>query len=177
MKNCIEELKELAVRLQTKYITKEDITFELSELLYKVKQLSTEIENYKDISNNNNTAFEITPYDVDKVAYFLARYEHKDLTKQRITKAIEEFSTRLGVKPSTLRNKRDIYAPFVYEIKDKEIREAMKTNPNLKYKEPRNGWKIADRDLSPIMQETYDECSVMSHDQLLAEVKEILRIK
>lgn len=174
MENEIKDLINLTIKLQSKYFNKQDISLDLSELAYKLNNLSDNLKIYKEKIITENFSDEKTPDEINKVAYFLARYEHKDLTKKRITKAIEEFSLKLGVKPSTLRNKRDTFAPLVYDIKDNELKEAIKLNPKLKYKEPRNGWKIANRELTPALQETYDECKNKSHDELLAEVKSIL---
>lgn len=111
--------------------------------------------------------------EVNKVAYFLARYEHFSISNiPRQTPAIRAIAEKLGVKLSSLRNKRDFFDSLVKV--DKQIDKNAKTfSFDLTIRE---GWKQKLEELSPELQETYAECSDKTYEQLLKEVKKILEL-
>lgn len=158
------------INIQRKYYNKEDISVELSELLVKAK--NGELSSQESIKKP--TRIFVQNYeDVNKIAFFLSLYDHYEISKiKQPTIAIRELAEKLNVKPSTLRNKRDNFDPFIKSKKEKL--QKTKAFKNLTI---RKGWVKAERDLPPKLQQTYDECINKSHDELLAEVKKILNLK
>ena len=154
------------VNIQRKYFNNEDISVELSELLVKAKNENQEI------SPKISRTFLQNYEEVNKVAFYLALYDHYEISKLRQpTLAIRELADKLQVKPNTLRNKRDNFNPYIIDKK-----QELKNTKAFKNLTIRYGWPKGNRKLPPQLQQTYDECINKSHDELLAEVKKILKL-
>ncbi|MBQ8459322.1 hypothetical protein IJ541_04385 [bacterium] len=154
------------VNIQKKYFNNEDISIELSELLVRVKRgeyaknlsLSRDyLDNYKDIN---------------KVAYFLAKFDHYEISKElRPTPAIREIAEKLNVKANTLRNKRDMFDSVVKKDKQKLLSKKEYEHLTIRTGRFKENEQVI---LPPKLAETNNECIDKSHDELLAEVKNIL---
>ena len=159
------------INIQRKYFNNEDISVELSELLVKAK--NGEFQNQASSTQKPTRIFVQNYEEVNKIAFYLSLYDHYKISQlKQPTLAIRELAEKLQVKPSTLRNKRDNFDPFISEKKEK-----LKNTKGFNNLKTRKGWVKANRNLPPQLQQTYDECINKSHDELLAEVKEILNLK
>lgn len=155
------------INIQRKYFNNEDISVELSELLVKVKN------DHQENTKMPTRTFLQNYEEVNKVAFYLALYDHYNISKlKQPTLAIRELAEKLQVKPNTLRNKRDNFNPYI-----KSKKEELQHTKEFKNLKIRFGWPKENRSLPPQLQQTYDECINKSHDELLAEVKEILNLK
>jgi hypothetical protein len=98
-----------------------------------------------------------------KVAYYLSRFEPDKLFPRfNKTQVFEELSKILGVKPNTLRNKRDMFDPFCNKLKTRGPK--------------RKGWWQNDR-LPDDMQTIYNRYLHMPEEEIEKEIKEILNVK
>jgi hypothetical protein len=98
-----------------------------------------------------------------KVAYYLSRFEHDELfPHHNQTQAFESISKILGVKLTTLRNKRDMFDPFCNKLKTKGPK--------------RKGWWQNNR-LPEDMEIVYNRYLHMPEEKIEKEIKEILKIK
>lgn len=97
-----------------------------------------------------------------KVAYYLSRFEHDKLfPNNNQSQAFEEISEILGVKLTTIRNKRDMFDPFCNNIKDKGPK--------------RKGWWQNDR-LSNDMERIYIYYQNLEEKEIEKEIRDILNI-
>jgi hypothetical protein len=98
-----------------------------------------------------------------KVAYYLSRFEHDNLFPHYTqTQAFEVISEILGVKMTTLRNKRDLFDPFCNKIKTKGPK--------------RKGWWQKDR-LPDDMERIYNRYLHVPEEEIEKDIKEILNLK
>jgi hypothetical protein len=98
-----------------------------------------------------------------KVAYYLSRFEPDKLFPRfNKTQVFEESSNILGVKPNTLRNKRDMFDPFCNKLKTRGPK--------------RKGWWQNDR-LPDDMQSVYYRYLHMLEEEIEKEIIEILKMK
>jgi hypothetical protein len=96
---------------------------------------------------------------VNKVAYYLSRFDHENLLpNSNSTGAINIISDILKVKANTLRNKRDSFDPYCNELKTTGTK--------------RKGWW--QKTLSEDMQRIFDEYKNKSVYEIETEVKRIL---
>ena len=154
------------VNIQKKYFNNEDISIDLSELLVKVKrgEYAKNLALSRDYLNNYK--------DINKVAYFLAKFDHFEISKEfRPTPALREIAQKLNVKANTLRNKRDMFDSVVREDKQKLLNKKGYENLTIRTGRFKENEQII---LPPKLSETQKECKNKSHDELLAEVKNIL---
>lgn len=180
MKELITEAIECYQQISEKYINKEDISQLLLKLNVSLYNLKKEVEATEKPEKGKRKATDSRKViqnseDVNKVAYFLARYEHYDLSKQRQTPALRIIAEKLGIKFETLRNRRDYFDKFVQDEKQKANEEDEKKGKQPKLT-PRFGWR--DAVLNPEMETIMQECRPenKTKEQLLKEVKEILGI-
>jgi len=170
MKETILKLNETIKETQLKYLMKEDITVPLSELVVLSNNLIKAYEEYEKSPSKKPIAERKVIKNreaVNKVAYFLSRYEHYAISNEkRPTPAIRKIAEKLDIKYSSLRGKRDSFDYFVKKEKRKD-----KEHPELII---RNGWKT--ENLSKELQVIYDECKGKSYEKLLGEVEEILKL-
>jgi len=132
MKKKLIELNECIQEIMKKHINGEDIFVPLSDLAVRANRALKAYENLEeDILSKKAGKKKIyasrnlvtNKKEVNKVAYFLARYEHfaiSDIPRQ--TPALREIADKLGVKLTTLRNKRDCF-DFHLSKEDKEAKE------------------------------------------------------
>ena len=98
---------------------------------------------------------------VNKVAYFLSRFEHTDLFNCSQTEAMDKISILLNIKKTSLRNIRDSFDPYVNELKEKHLVK-------------RKGWWHVE--LLPDYKKIYDYYENKSKEEILSEVKNILNL-
>lgn len=183
MKDKITEIIECEQELLKKYLNGENIVVEFSDLIVRTNRLLKSYEsleenilalraNKKKIYTSRNLV--LNKKEVNKVAYFLARYEHVELSDKKQTPALREIANKLGIKFSTLKNRRDAFDGHVKKAKEDD-NEKKRFPFTLT---PRNGWGDDEHhELSKELQEIYDECNDTNkkpYKQLLKEVKEIL---
>ncbi len=97
-----------------------------------------------------------------KVAYYFSRFEHDILyPKYTQEKAFEKASEILGVKKNTLKNKRDLFDPFVNDLKERGNR--------------RKGWHQKGK-LSDAMEKVFSRYLHMDETDIEKEIREILGI-
>lgn len=95
------------------------------------------------------------------VAYYLSRFEHDILYPDfSQSQAIEHISKVLGVKSSTLRQKRDAFDPYVNELKTRGIKR-------------RGYWQ---KTLSFDMKEVFDHYLYMPEEDIEKEIRTILKL-
>ncbi|MDD3012380.1 MAG: hypothetical protein PHC34_01590 [Candidatus Gastranaerophilales bacterium] len=175
MKKKLIELNECVQEIMKKHINGEDVFVPLSDLAVRANRALKAYESLEeDILSQKAGKKKIyasrnlvtNKKEVNKVAYFLARYEHfaiSDIPRQ--TPALREIADKLGVKLTTLRNKRDC---FDYKLPESDKADKKKSKLPV-----RNGWQ---QDLSAELQETFNYCNGKPYKELLAQVKEILEI-
>lgn len=163
-------LAEEVKNIQRKYLNNEDISIDLANLFIKLSEQENQTL-LPSITNSETRRRLNNADDVNKVAYFIALYDHNEITSEkRPTPALRVIAEKLKIKPNTLRNKRDMFVPYT----NKKRKEYSSENGlNLKIKV---GWDI-EKPLSKELQKTYDECISKTHDELLHDVRHILGLK
>lgn len=160
----LSEIKELVKNgIETAILNNEKLSKQIFfELLSKIEQLE---QNQKELHVISIDKGKTRSYikmaddfkkDCYKVANFLSLYEHEDLFPTLSQdKSFEEISKRLKVKKNTLKNWRDMF-------------DGHNTSHRV-------GWN--QKELPSCLQEIKTRCELMTKEEFLIEVKEILNIK
>jgi len=128
------------------YPNKED----LFEIVCNLKLLSNATDNKKE---KLRQAIK-NKREVNKVAYFLSRFGHESLIPLNQSKTIKKIAEMLGIKPTTLKLTRDRFDPF--------------------FDNGRNG---IGQGLLPLeLQEVFDSYKNIEKDEILQEIKTILKL-
>ncbi|MFB4168294.1 hypothetical protein [Virgibacillus sp. JSM 102003] len=134
----------------------------LNTLITSLKTLNACLSNgnseERQINSNNHENID----NKHKVAYYLSRFEHDKLfPASNQNQAIVIISKILGIKHSTLRNKRDTFDPFCNKIKSRGPR--------------RKGWWQNDK-LPADMERIFNNYLKIEEKEIEKEIRSILKI-